>query len=53
MVTAAAVKNGVVSEELKVQLSQFESHFQPNNSFILVSLFYQLHIATYELNYEN
>ena len=40
MVTAAAVKNGVISEELKVQLSQFESHFQPDNLFILVSLCY-------------
>ena len=38
MVTAAAVKNEVISEELKVQMSQFESHFQPNNLFIHVNL---------------
>ena len=41
MTTADAVKSGVTSkecEELKTQLSHFESHFQPDNLFILVSL---------------
>ena len=42
MITAAAVKNGVTSEELTTQLNHFESHFQPDYLFILVSLLYQL-----------
>lgn len=44
MVTAAAVKNGVTSKELKAQLSYLESHLQPDHSFILVSLLQQLYV---------
>ena len=38
MVTAAAVKNGVISKKLKEQLNRIESHLQPDRLFIMVGL---------------